>query len=408
MTKEQKRTSFAINIYVTCILVFYLASPIVAYIMNDYPEIPTVTVRSLTTLPNLVALIVSFIIGPLATKVNKKALLVICSSCMCIYSLGFVFIGLFHGPFILLLICAGVAGVCQGGAHTVINGIISEQFEGEELRARRIARYNVFINAGAMILILLGGSIAAGNGGKNWPYAYMIGFWCIPATIAFLILMPKGVGAVKKDAETKIKTAAADVSVTDKLPMIVIAMAVVHALFYIGVTTYNSNLSEYVINEYQLGSSVQTSFATTLNRAVVFGATFCYPLWQKLFKKWLLPVGYVLVGLSIVTVIVSHTLPAVYLAAALQGMGITFAHSTIYAVAISRVSTARASIASGLIMGMANLGVFVTVYVLEFISNIIGGGIINRLSAGIIFIAIAAVCSVFLYPMYRDKKEGAL
>lgn len=409
MTQEQKRTSIAINIYVTCILVFYLASPIVAYIMNDYPEVPAVTVRSLVTIPNLIALFVSFIIGPLATKVNKKLLLVVCSGSMAVYSLGLAFIGLFKGPFILLIICSCFAGICQGGAHTIINSIISEQFEGEELRARRIARYNVFINAGAMIIILLGGNIAAGNGGANWPYAYMVGFWCIPATIAFLLLMPKGVGAVKKKTdETKIaENAGNKEKIKAKIPLIVVVMALVHLLFYIGVNTYNVNLSEYVINEFKLGTSAQTGLATTINRAVVFGATFFYPVWQKLLKKWLLPVGYALVGLSIVTVLVNTSLTSVYLAALLQGIGITFAHSTIYAVAVSRVPTSLSSVASGLIMGMANLGVFLTVYVLEFIGNIIGGGIMNRLSAGLIFIAAATVFSIFLYPLYREKKGAA-
>ena len=115
MTKQQKQITWAMNIYVSSILMYYITQNVKAYIGLSYPEVSDVTVTSLITIPTMFALVFSFIIGPLAMRFNKVALMTIVMCCMGAYSLIFFFNGLMHGPFFLYTVACALAGFAQGG-----------------------------------------------------------------------------------------------------------------------------------------------------------------------------------------------------------------------------------------------------------------------------------------------------
>ena len=119
---------------------------------TSYPEVSDVTVTSLITIPTMFALVFSFIIGPLAMRFNKVALMTIVMCCMGAYSLIFFFNGLMHGPFFLYTVACALAGFAQGGFAPLMNTIIGENFESEA-RAGRIAVYNVANNCAAFEII---------------------------------------------------------------------------------------------------------------------------------------------------------------------------------------------------------------------------------------------------------------
>lgn len=69
-----------------------------------------------------------------------------------------------------------------------MNLIIGENFS-ESDRAGRIASYNVTNNLGAFFILFISGRIAATGGGENWPYAYLLGFYCFITTAVFYVMI---------------------------------------------------------------------------------------------------------------------------------------------------------------------------------------------------------------------------
>ena len=75
-----------------------------------------------------------------------------------------------------------------------------------------------------------------------------------------------------------------------------------HYLFYfMFLYAFGSNISEYIINVYKLGTSVEAGIATSAVTAggVVAGAIF--GAYSKVLKKWTVPVmvGFAAVGLAL-------------------------------------------------------------------------------------------------------------
>lgn len=101
-----------------------------AYILNSYPNVPASTVTLLLTLPSLVGLVVSFLIGPISMKANKKALLIV-SYCFMILSVAvYAFVG--SKNITLLMVAAVLCGLCQGSCGTLQNSLIAERSKAEK------------------------------------------------------------------------------------------------------------------------------------------------------------------------------------------------------------------------------------------------------------------------------------
>ena len=80
--------------------------------------------------------------------------------------------------------------------------------------------------------------------------------------------------------------------------MFIIGIGLLHCIFYIGINAYYTNVSNYIITEHQLGSSVQAGNATSLVRFTLIVMTFLYPFWNKILKDWMIPCGYALAAIG--------------------------------------------------------------------------------------------------------------
>jgi MFS family permease len=185
----QKKALVAIYIMSFVVMLHGMTNTTIAYIIDSYSELPPVSVQQLVSLPSIFGLIVSFILGPIAMKINKKYLTLFTGMCVIIYFAIFAFVGS-NGPFFLLLLATVPAGIAMGAAMTLISSMIGE-FVGAEKRANCVAISMALMNGGNALMAILGGAIAARGGGDNWSHAYYLGVFVIPALILFNILMPK-------------------------------------------------------------------------------------------------------------------------------------------------------------------------------------------------------------------------
>lgn len=412
MTKQQKQITWAMNIYVSSILMYYITQNVRAYIGMSYPHIAEVTVTSLITVPTMFALLFSFLIGPLAMRFNKIVLMAIVMLCMGAYSMIFFFTGILGGPFWLLIFACVLAGFAQGGFAPLMNTIIGENFAPGD-RAGRIAVYNVANNCGAFLILFFSGRIAAGNDGANWPYAYLLGLYCLVTTTIFLVLIRKtGYRDDKKARAERLAAAIKDNAPAPKLSevpktvlLFIIGIGLLHCIFYIGINAYYTNVSTYIILEHQLGSSVQVGNATSLVRFTLIVMTFLYPFWNKLLKDWMIPCGYALVAIGLVFMLnVTTQIWGIYVCAFFVAFGTSIAHSTIYSKALNYVPDSIAAVSSSLMWGIANVGPFFATYILAYISSTLGGGIATQVKAGICILVFTTIVAVIIFVIKRPEK----
>lgn len=171
------------------------------------------------------------------------------------------------------------------------------------------------------------------------------------------------------------------------------------AIFYIGVQTYNTNISQYVIKEYELGTSAVSGFATSVYRYAGMIVGFIYPVLQKIFKKMIVPAGYLLTAVgTFMLFIKTDSVMNVYIASALLGAALNLANNTVYAKATLLTSPRFAGIALSLNATMQYLATSISPYALKYGAVAVGGdNMPNRLIAGVIFAAVAGVLAMPLY-----------
>lgn len=404
MSSTQKQVTISINMFVLFFLMTFISQVTRAYVGLDYPEVSESSVSTLITIPNLTALVFAFVIGPIAVKRNKVKLLSTSLIAMIIHCVIYYVNGLLHGPFWIFMLAGACGGYGIGTYIPLINGILSDHFPGDQ-RSKRIANYNVFINIGGVIVLQSAGIIAARNDGAQWYNAYLLGILAVIGLASFAVLASRARADVPTIIpEGQAAASAAKPGIRDIPPKIlgwVVLMGLVHALFYVTQYAFNVTASNYIITEYALGTSVQAGTATSLVRFSLIVFTALYPFFQKFLKEWMIPIGYLMVGVGLFIMMVSKSLIGAYSCACFVGLATSLAHSTFYGKATRYVPSNLAPVATSIVQGLVSAGSFLSVYVLSFLSGLLGGGMSKQFQAGIILSIVIAIVAVFMYVVKR-------
>ena len=412
LTPKQKNLALAINIYMTTFLMYYITTSVKAYIGLYYPDVPDTLVTSLISLPTLCGLIAAVLVGPISMKVNKIKLMVMAMSSMGIYGLIMFFAGVNRAPFGWLVFATVIASIGQGLFAPLANTLISENFQ-EKFRAQTIARYNVWENLGAFVILMVSGRIAAGNGGANWPYAYLLSIACFVTTAIFFIILKKNDIHEKEVAPEVLAQQSADkVKLTDvpaKVFIYIILIALIHMFYYVGINSYYLNVSNYIITEHNLGSSVQSGNAGSIVRGVLVISTFIFPIWEKLLKKWMIPFGYCipLIGLVLMQKF-TGSLFGIYGCAVCVAVGTSIVHSTFYSKACNNVPLRIVPLAISIMWGIANCGAYLAVYWQAWLAPLLGGGMNGKIIAGMIALVAVIIAAIFAFVIKAPKSQVEL
>jgi MFS family permease len=394
----QKRALVAIYVISFIFLFYQLTNTTIAYIIDSFPHLPPVSVQQLVSLPAIFGLIVTSIIGPIATKINKKYLTIFCTSMVFIYCAIFAFVG--TSSLTPLLVATVFAGIASGSSLTLVSSMIGEFF-GSEKSANYVAVALAIMNGGLALVALAGGAIAAGNNGANWPYSYYLGILLVPAIIIFGILMPKKPDDVENDSLAKAPKQGASQAVPagkEKLPARLIVIAIFAAIYSVFVCGFLFYISVYIVNEYKLGSSVEVGIANSIFTITGLVAGFTYSLWAKLFKKALVVVAFILVTVSLLCMLTfTTTLFGAFAAALFLGLGFNMLNPYIMGFIIQITPPRLVPVGIAIFMIGPNAAMFVAIYVLNFLSGLLGGGLKNVLLVCTVGMAVCTVAAVFVY-----------
>lgn len=403
MNTKQKNIMLAINIYVFAFLMTFITRVTKAYIGMAYPEQTDIAVQNLITFPSFYGMAAALLIGPIAMKIKKSKLAIAAIAFMVIHNVITYFTGLVHGPFALLHVGAAFGGVAIGIYITLLNSIISDHFPPEK-RAACIAKYNVWINIGGVIILYVAGWLAEGNNGANWYNAYLLGILPLITMIIFAVMCKKNdvdtpSVELEDKAEATRKLGLKDMP-KDALVWIIL-MGLLHCFFYVTQSAFNVNVSSYIITEYSLGTSVEAGTATSLVRFALIPFTALYPFFKKFLKDWMIPVGYFVMAIGLVIMMVSKSLFGAYACAIFCGMSTALVHSEFYARASRYVSLPLVPVALAIVNCLVNVGTGFSSYILKFFGNLFGGGMGNALLAGAVISVVIAILASVMYVFKR-------
>lgn len=412
-TSMTKRATMAIYIGCTFLSTSYITIVSMAYILNSYSNVPASTVTLLLTLPSLIGLAVSFLIGPIAMKANKKVLLIISYCCM-IVSVGFYAV-VGAKSIGLLLVAAVFCGLSQGSSGTLQNSIIAEYIPPEN-RANVMAVVNALAYGGTIFYNIVGGKLAAANGGANWNHAYFLGFILIPTTILFAVLLPK-----KADGEPD-TAASADDSAAEapvgalgqpqaKLPAYPVILCFLYGISMAFQYCTGLNMSNYYVNLLRLGDASMAGLVMSGGTLGVFVSGLLYKYYSKPLKNWVPVVG--MLGYAVGSLLIAY-IPntGVFLASQFL-MGASTGCMTPYFVATISIRTPPkwVPVAMSLFMGLMNGFMFIAQYILDFLGKIgVDAGdpvayVGNKFAVSGYGLLACTVLCVVLFPLY-DKKHS--
>jgi len=387
-----------------------MTPPLLGYIFRSYPP-PEYNPMLLLQIPAFVGMIVSFIIGPLALKVNLKILVAISAVAALVYFLIFLFVG--SDNFTALMIAAVFMGITQGAAFVLPGAIFGAYIADPAQRANFVAIAGALLNGGAAVVNIIGGIIAAQAEGINWNNAYWLGLLIIPALVIFWILMPWAPDA-EEAAEGEVEGAGMPAQVTEGgIPPKVFMIIGMAALAFLGMAVFLLNVGTYITEE--LGAGLGYGYTTTesgLANSIftIFGvaAGFTFPIIIKFLKNWVAAIGYVLGACGLFVIMTfQDSIFLIYAGAGLCGYGFNIALPFVMGQIMAITPPRWIPVALSLNMGFMNLG-------MTFAPNIFGalGGMIDEFIASQLFIAIffvlaAAVLAVLLFVVMKPKgQEG--
>jgi MFS family permease len=395
---NQKRALVAIYTISFVLMLQQFTGTTIAYIIASFPHLPPTSVQQIVSLPAIFGLIVSFLIGPLALKINKKYLTSFTAFSLLVYFAIFAFAGSKSiTPFLVATVFAGVA---QGGSITLVSSMIGE-FVGAEKSAGYVAAGLAVVNGGGALMAIIGGAIAAGNGGASWPQSYYLGFIIVPAIIVFGILMPK-----KPDTQAEVHHAQAsgnappEASTKEKvkLPLRIFSIGILAIFSYVCICGFLFYVSVYIVNEYKLGTSVQVGLANSIFTITGIVTGFTYSFWVKIFKKTLVVAAFGFIALALLCMMTfTTTLFGVFTAAVLLGWGFNIMNPYAMGFIIGITPSRLAPIGISFFMAGMNMGMFIAIYVRNFLSGLLGGGLKNVLFICAVGMAACTVAAFFVY-----------
>jgi len=331
-----------------------LTTPILGIIAKAFPDASLNTVKLISTLPNLVMVVVSLIVGQVERFIGKKTLIY--------FAMCSLFVGLipaFFGNITLIIITRVFVGIAFGVIGPLGSALIAEFFEGKE-RAAMLGYRN---SLGAFCGIVFQ-TYAGMVGVVNWRYAFLGFLVIIPVFVLILTKLP----ALEKKTESG---AAAAKAPRAKLNSKSIFISFMNLLFYVIMYAFMTNVAIVLISD-NIGNSAQAGYVLTMFSGTAFFSSMFYGKISQVLKKYTMSLALLLICGSFIILLKGTTLAAFLAGGAVFGLGFGLTQPDfIKKVATSAPKSAVTS-AMGLLTACGGIGGFSSAYVLSFVTGIFG------------------------------------
>ena len=399
---ETSRKAVLAAMIISVVLLFgSMTPPLLAYIMYSYPGEP---VMLLLQIPAFVGMIVSFLVGPLAMRVNMKWIMIVTAFSALVYFSIFSFVGA-NGPFTLLLFAAGIVGICQGAAMVLTSSIFGAYVADPGQRANFVAISIALMNGGAAVINIVGGIIAAGNGGANWPYSYYLGIVILPALIIFWVLMPRQPDPVEAGTTGtggSPEHGKGGPAPTGFIPLKAFLLIGMGTLVFLGVAVLLLNVGNYIVDELKIGTSAQSGLANALFTILGVAAGFSFPVIVKYTKNLTAPIGYAICASGLACLVFANTsIIGIFVGSCLCGFGLTFAMPFVVGQVMAITPPRWIPVAVSINMGGMNMAMTFNPNIMGGASKLLNGTIESQLLLGTGLLVFCVLCAIILFVIWK-------
>ncbi len=348
-----------VGIYLISVLmmgVVGIASAI-SVIGANFPELSQTDVQTLISIPCIIIIPVTLIVGKLMQVMSKKLLAIIG---IILFLIGGL-VPAFMTSFLALQILRGVFGVGVGILQVVSTALVAENFEGAE-RDRVQGNLQAFQMLGCAIMVFVGGWLAT-MGWNTVFYVHIIGAISL---IVALVCLPN----VKPSAPAKAANSAPAEKgkLTGKMWVWMII-----AFFVFCTGQLYSNGNAYLLTEKGIGDSAASGLGMAFFCAGGIIMGLLYGKLASALKDYTMGVGFIVMALSYAVMAMAPSIAVFYVGCLIFGLGMSVVMPGVFLNVGNSVGPAAVGMALSIATCVQNFGQFCSPYLFNPIAQAVSG-----------------------------------
>ena len=357
---EKSKGKIQIGIYLIAILmmgVVGIASSL-SVVAAQFPEVSMTNVQvGLISVPCIVIMVVTLLMGKLMQVVSKKTLTIIAIVLFLVGGIGPAFMKSFSA----IIVMRGVFGAGVGILQVVSTALVAENFEGAE-REKVQGNLQAFQMLGCAIMVFVGGWLGA----KGWNTAFYVHAIAIVSLIAALICIPncKPVAAENKANDKPAEKA----KLTGKMWL---WMVIAFFVFCTGQIYSNSNA--FLVADKGIGDSAASGLGMAFFCAGGILMGFMYGKLAKAAGKFTMAIGFFVMAVAYVIMAAGNSITVFYIGCLVFGLGMSVVMPNVFLNVGNSVAPAAVGLALSIVTCVQNFGQFCSPYLVDPIVNAIGG-----------------------------------
>ena len=331
-----------LSISVLTIMAPTAVSPAIAAIKDYFPDISATQAKFVLTLPTLVMMPMGLISGYLASKVDKKKLLLTGMALFLFFGVA----GGFVSSFGWLLVMRALFGVGLGIMTPLSTSLIFDFAPDPSRRSKLLGIQGASNQMGGLLFMSLSGVLAS----ISWRYSFMVyAFVCVSIILALLYLPsipPK---------KPKVNMAGKKQKMSKKIVILGFFAMMIFACYFI----INTDLSLFM-DRLGLGDAKQCGYALSIMRVPAILAGISLGFIMGRLKDWTMPVATAIMAVGYLMIAWADSFAMVMAGCLVVGLGGGFALPPISLFLPRIVTPAQRTFGIAIIMSVAQLGQFIS------------------------------------------------
>jgi MFS family permease len=337
---------------------FMAFSSVLADIVKVFPDASPTLVQMILTIPSLMTIPVSILVGILASYITKKNLVLFALICEII---GGALPLLSHASVGMLIASSAFIGIGQGFLINIATAILAEHFDGNT-RGWAMGLKQAASSIGIAGLTILTGFLTT----LAWYNAYFVYLIIIPIVLLTVFLLPKG----KKD----VKLVGKGIGLKGIKRVFTPGMIYMNILFFF-LGTFNfafyTNIGMSITSK-GLGDASAIGLATAWNSLLTIVIGICFGIVLRLFKKFTLASCMIITAVAFLVLYFAPSLSVIVLGGIIYGVGagIQMPGSVYYIT--EAVDSEASTLAIGISMVMISLGITLSPVIVNAFAGLAG------------------------------------
>ena len=389
---EKSKGKIQVGIYTIAILmmgVVGIASSL-SVIGSHFPDLSQTEVQSLISIPCIVIIPVTLLVGALMKTMSKKLLSLIGVVLFLIGGVG----PAFSESFLVIQILRGIFGAGVGILQVVSTALVAENFEGA-MRDKVQGNLQAFQMHGCASMVFVGGWMAT----LSWNGVFYVHLIAVITLVCVIVCLPN----VKPAAAAKESGAPAEKGkLTGKMW---VWMVVAFFVFCTGQIYSNGNA--YLLVEKGIGDSAAsgTGMAFFCVGGILMG--LMYGKLSQALKSYTMGVGFLLMAAAYVVMAFAPSIVVFYIGCLILGLGMSVVMPNVFLNVGASVPPASVGMALSIATCIQNFGQFCSPYLVNPISAAVGAEGMTNVASFYVAAVVGAVLGVaMLIKGAADSKKA--